>query len=360
MKVKALVLLLILFYVNNVKAQDSTKVEDFKIPSTPGFSLLDLSPSTIQRPSSSKALALTLLNAAGTSGVLPKDFALEVTPYWLIKLKNETFYKYSNIYDGKRHNTFSGILRKLSFSISTHFNDSTQNFLPNTNYVSFGLKTNLLTMWGRSETEKMEQNLTRYKNIARDVALIPGLTPQQRVDSIFARQERIKTSIVNFSKLRPLFQLDFAYAAANMFADNKYENRKFYKKAAWLNASFSVPVNKGDYLHAILYGRLGDENILIDTVKNIFNRNSMLDYGIKVEYEKDKFSLAFEYIKRKYKDLGKLDGERAVGILQYKIDNNLMLFGTYGKNFPNLNNLFTSFGINWSFGSKSLLSKPTD
>lgn len=359
MRAKILIIL-ILFYGNHLYAQDSTKVEDFKIPSTPGFALLDLSPSTIQRPSSSKALALTLLNATGSGNTLPKDFALEITPYWLVKLKDETFYKYSSLPDEEHKNTFSGILRKLSFSISTHFNDSAKNFLPNTNYVSFGLKTNLVTIWGRGETKKIEEYLTVYKNLKRDVALIGGLTVQQQADSLSARQDRIKTSITNFRNLRPLFQLDFAYAKADMFGDNKYENRKFYKRAAWLNASLSIPINKDDYLHAIFYGRYGEENVLVDTANKIFNRSSAFDYGIKVEYEKNKFSIAVEHINRKYKDITALDGQRTVGILQYKVDDNVTLFGTYGKNFSNLNNLITLLGVNWTFGSKNLQSKPKE
>ena len=336
---------------------DSVKVEDFKIPSTPGFALLDLAPSTIQRPSNPKQFAFSLLNFTGNSGALPKDFALEVTPYWFLKLKNETFYKYSSVSDGEYNNYFTGILRKMSISLSTHFNDSGKNFLPKTNYVSFGVRTNLITIWGRSQTKEMKTYLTAFKSIAGRVAAM-DLSVQKKADTLDALQNEELKKIKRFGAIKPLFQVDVAYAHADMFAENKYDNRQFYKNAFWINAAFNLPLKNSGYLYIIGYGRAGKENLLTDTAKRFFIRDSHVDIGVKLEYEQNKFSVGFEHIQRTYSSKTQYNGKRTVLIVQYKIDNNLNLYCTYGKNFTELNNLFTLFGINWAFGNGLLKTRP--
>lgn len=336
---------------------DSVKVEDFKLPSTPGFALLDIAPTTIQRPSNPKQFAFSLLNFTGNNGTLPRDFAMEVTPYWFLKLKNETFYKYSSVSDGEYKNYFTGILRKMSFSLSTHFNDSGKNFLPKTNYISFGVRTNLITVWGRNQTKELETYLTAFKSIAGRVAEME-LTVQQKADTLDALQNEELKKIKRFAAIKPLFQVDIAFASADMFADNKYDNRKFFKNAFWINAGLNLPVSNNGYLYIIGYARAGKENLLTDTAKRVFVRDAHFDLGVKLEYEQNKFSVGFEHIQRIYDNRTQYNGRRTVLIVQYKIDNNLNLYGTYGKNFPEFNNLFTLFGINWAFGNGLLKTKP--
>jgi hypothetical protein len=60
-------------------------IEDLKTPDSPGFVLLGVSPSAIERPSTPKALAVSLLSAV-TKGdnLLPSDYAVTVAPYWLV------------------------------------------------------------------------------------------------------------------------------------------------------------------------------------------------------------------------------------------------------------------------------------
>jgi hypothetical protein len=355
-----LILLMALLSVMNVFAQesfDSVKVEDFRIPSTPGFALLDIAPSTIQRPSNPKQFAFSLLNFTGNNGSLPKDFAVEVTPYWFLKLKNETFYKYSSVSDGEYKNYFTGILRKMSFSLSTHFNDSGKNFLPKTNYISVGVRTNLVTVWGRNQTKEMETYLTAFKDVARRVAAME-LSAIQKADTLEALEKEELKNIKRFAAIKPLFQVDIAYATADMFANNNYANRRFFKRAFWVNASLNLPVSNTGYLYIIGYGRTGRESLLTDTAKATFVNDSHLDYGVKLEYEQNKFSIGFEHIQRTYQNKTQYNGKRTVLMVQYKIDNNLNLYCTYGKNFPELNNLFTLFGINWAFGNGLLKTKP--
>jgi hypothetical protein len=60
-------------------------IQDLKTPDSPGFVLLGVSPSAVERPSTPKALGVSLLSAV-TSGdnLLPSDYAVTVAPYWLV------------------------------------------------------------------------------------------------------------------------------------------------------------------------------------------------------------------------------------------------------------------------------------
>lgn len=94
--------------------------------------------------------------------------------------------------------------------------------------------------------------------------------------------------------------------------------------------------------------------MLIDNENNIFGRENALDIGIKVDFTIKDFTLAYEHIKRNYNGNNSLDSNRNVFIMQYKISDGLYFTGSYGKNFGEINNLFSLFGINYGFGKTQL------
>lgn len=71
---------------------------DLRTPTAPAFSLLGIAPIDIERPSTPRALAVSLLSAVndGDGSLLPRNFALEVAPYWLTQRPGLTFEAYSN------------------------------------------------------------------------------------------------------------------------------------------------------------------------------------------------------------------------------------------------------------------------
>jgi len=61
-------------------------VASLKTPESPAFMALGVTPSEIQRPSTPTGLKTSLANGFSNGGALPllQNFALEVTPFWLI------------------------------------------------------------------------------------------------------------------------------------------------------------------------------------------------------------------------------------------------------------------------------------
>ncbi len=65
----------------------------------------------------------------------------------------------------------------------------------------------------------------------------------------------------------------------------------------------------------------------------------MVYYGIKAEFQFDKISFAFKYIRRTSSIKNIPDTYKSVGLLQYKIGDGLFLTGAFGRNFSSANNL---------------------
>ncbi|OMP75140.1 hypothetical protein [[Flexibacter] sp. ATCC 35208] len=361
MKIKFILYILLLVIVVRANAQEnSIELQDLKMPVSPGFSLLDISPTNIERPSNPKSLGLNILNAIGQGSSLPKDFALEASPYWLLKHYNENIYKFLGVSRKSTGSDLStGFFRKMTVSVATYFNDSSKNYLPNTNYTAIGVRTNLLTYWGNKRGDQIRGELNkRAGDRAKVMELFPDIDDtdeiQVKIDSI--RKARATKEAVAIAELKPVISLDAAYAYSDMFQDNNYDNQRFNRSAFWVNGTLNIGVGKedNDYLFAIANLRVTQDNILTDTAMNKFKRDGATDYGMRIGYEHGDFSLSFEHISRHYRDNKDLNSERNVGVLQYKVNESLYLYGSFGKNFGEVNNLFTLIGLNWSWGKQSL------
>lgn len=392
----------IFFITSNVSAQKEINIEDLKTPNSPGFQILDIAPTSIERPVNPKALAVSLLSLTSSGTVIPKNFAMEISPYWYTKSDNASVYQYLSINtENKETSDFSGILRKMSISMASVFSDSTSgSLIKNTNYISFGVRTNLFTYRTAAQNEKLQQSL---KNITEKIKEIKsnnvekkkllGLRTRYRNDLnnepdqdkkavIISKIDSIQTQIDNLIeaspeemekkldadedvqknmkslKELPLFQLDGAFAYSEAIPGNKYENNRFNRSGFWFNASlnaFSIDKEKlEDNLSILGTLRFIRDNALVENTLDEFKKNKAFDYGFKAEYTVKDFSISIEYLKREYSGNSALNSERTVGVLEYKLNDNLYFTGTYGKNFGQENNLFTLFGINYGFGKSSL------
>lgn len=90
-------------------------LKDLRTPSAPAFTLLGVSPTDIERPTTPRAFAVSLLSAVqrGNNGLLPNDFSLEVAPYWLTPHPGLDFETYANPHP------VQAIRQTLSFSVAT-------------------------------------------------------------------------------------------------------------------------------------------------------------------------------------------------------------------------------------------------
>ncbi len=391
---------MILLFFKNITAQELS-LENLKTPNSPGFQILDISPSSIERPTNPKAFALSMFNLTSNGTAIPKNFAFELSPYWYTKPSNASVFKYLNINDGKHHNMFTGIFNKLSVSMVSAYSDSTSgSLLKNNNYIALGARTNLITVRSKKQNSDLKEALTiiserisnlkdntdekdKLKGLFTRYSLL--LRSEKNIDSIIMLKTKMNLITIEIDKLNkigpnelekkldsdevtveqlkklsaiPLFQLDAAYAYSEAIPGNVFANKRFNRSGFWVNmtlSGFSFSETKLENNIAITASaRFLNDNILTDTLNNIFQRKNSVDIGGRLEYSIQAFSLSVEYLKRKYSGNSSLNTERTVGMLQYKINDKLYLTGTYGKNFGKFNNLFTTMGINWGFGKSAM------
>jgi len=410
-----LILTAALWSTFSLKAQN-IELKDLKNLNSPGFQILDIAPSTIDRPANPKAFAASIMSLTNNGTAIPKNFALELTPYWYFKPKNATVFQYLNIKDDAgKPNTFTGIFNKMSISLASVFNDSTSgSLIKNTNYIAFGLKTNLITYRNEKQNQKLKNALANFSK--RVIDLRPN---QKNADALEIELNRVKnkinalyirlksetddaakdsinteyqnaianrtlvqkkiddfenqapdlleaniqkdTLIQNYLKELddlPLIQVDVAFAYSEAFPDNATTNKRFNRSGLWLTGAlnaFSVDkAELNDNLAFIICTRFISDNVLQEGSLDVFERENAFDLGFKLEYSIKDLSISYEYIKRDYSDNSNLNSERKVGSIQYKISDGLYVTGAYGTNFGIDKNLFTLFGINYGFGKSSL------
>ena len=358
MKSNLFTILLLLIGLYSFGQEKEVKLSDLKTPNSPGFQLLDISPSSIDRPTNPKEFSLKVLSLANTSNGIPKNFALEFSPFWYLKKKNENIYKYLGVSEdtvGLKLST--GILRKANLSLASTFSDSTSgSLLKNTNYISFGIKTNILTLRTPKQNKVINKALLEASKRIDDLQNEPNLSLEELEKKLDA--DNIYKEAIKIANKLPLLQLDGAFAYSDAFTDNLFNNKRFNRSAIWtslaINADFKNKNQDNHSLSFIFLAKHLRDNILKDTSDFIFLKTNAYDFGGKIEYNINRLCISVEYVKRNYNTDKNLNSDRTVGIIQYKISDNLYATGAYGKNFGDFNNVFSLIGLNWGFGSSKL------
>lgn len=357
------------------------ELKDLNIPNSPAFTILDYSPAVIDRPGTAKTFAASVVSLVSQSSGLPKNFALEVAPFWLFK-NNLNAYSYLGINPGtnRQTNVFSNV-RNASISIGSVYRDSSKAHPFNANYIAAGIRVNLINIVRRQMIGALHTTVDAIA--ARQVKLLkpatagciakltPG-TPEcnaciakavadsiSKDDVMNVEEERLHSLLA----IKPLFAVDLAGAGSWGYKDNSYNSKQGYRTGIWGTLAFSYPLqgntdiekmiaNK-NYVNVYATGRYMSEDSTAD-FKTFINQH-LLDIGGRFELEFNKFSMSFETIHRINQLASKLNTNRNVGILQYKINDKLFLSGTFGKNFGSVNNLIALFGVNWGLGKQSII-----
>jgi hypothetical protein len=186
-----------------------------------------------------------------------------------------------------------------------------------------------------------------------------GLTAGFAADAATQLHQKRLTELL---AVKPIFQLDIAGAGSWIYKDNTLSESHSYRMGVWTTMEFSLPLSSTsnveemlanqNYLNLYASFRYIQEDSTTDF--KTFRRQDLLDIGGRLEVEFNKFNLSFEAIRRFNQRDKDLNTSRNVGIVQYKINDQLFLTGTFGKNFGTVKNLIALFGLNWGLGKQSL------
>lgn len=377
------------------KSEDSLTFNMLKAPSSPAFTLMDLSNSNIEKPTEVTDFSVILNNATNGFTAIPKNFAMQFAPINLFKKEK---YDFNQLTSNKVADNFNqSLLLSLGFSKS----DSTKK---TNNQLGIGIKFSLFRGGDFSKDFKRELSFRYYrsrkalKSLSQEALadssniilwskkiLQLGEEDEEKnkdkIDSLIDLREKLIAKLVeknrtktdslsnlkkdynankqNFKKLSEIsfkrygWKADIAGGIVYDFLNERFDSSKVSKAGIWINWGYEA---KSDFSILSVLRYLIEYDF--KTLKNL----SSLDIGVRIVQSgliEDKLSLSLEHIWR-----SQIDGEvgkakktvRYIFNVEYQVSKNQLLTLSLGKNFDGTNikdgNLVAALNFVAGFGAK--------
>ena len=363
--------MLVVFMIYNVSmAQDQPTVTlaDLQVPDSPAFVLLDVASSSIEKPTTTKELSTSLINALNSGNGIPKNYAVEFTPFWFFKYSDMNIYKYWGIDKKTLQQDYISSAKMLSISFAIVNNTTSTASSSTTQNAALGIKSNFFKVRDENDIHSLITVDDKVMSLI-DTAVNKAENSISPNDASYPEKvsEAVQTELNNLATTNeyiaankelneilnrnPLFSVDVAAAIDYAISNNNITDCKFGKSGAWLDAAYSYSLDgtnsesKTNYINVILTGRYLYDNTLITSLNNVF------DSGGKLEFQFEKVILSYEYLYRyNFTDKSQCSF-RSDGSIKYEISDSVYLTTVLGKNFGSINNLMTSIALNIGLGS---------
>jgi hypothetical protein len=367
------------YYSSGQTVNNSVKLKDLAVPNSPAFTITDITPSLIQTPNTPKSFVLGLAQSfqQSTDG-FPQNYSAEFAPYWWLKPHNRNVYAMlgiktksdgaGNVTSIDGENPFSG-LKFTSFSIAFLNKD----MIPDSNKVSqkifsFGARATVIKIYLKGHSANLKNKINEWHDAAQKELevfqeAITRADPKKQAEMLkqlanykpTGTTEKVK-EINDIINEKPILSVDIAAAYATYgINDSVWRSGR---SGIWTTVSSYIPLGLGtekvnkNYFNLNFSFRYLFDNYFKDT-KGIISKNTSIDLGGKIALEFDQFSIAVESLYR-FNNAVAHSQNRTLGIINYKITDNIYINGAFGKNFDFPNKLISLFGINWGFGSETV------
>jgi hypothetical protein len=309
----ALLALAVMMLASGYAQVNQLSISDLYTPNAPGFVLADVSPSSIDKPTTPRAFGISLLN-------LSQGGAMEVTPFWLTNHATLTFDKYIQ----KK----TPVLETFNLSVATFKTDTVNN-------VAAGFRTHIF----RSYSSEKKKQLLGIKNQIVQVLS----TDPTNIDT--AAISKLKQNLSDARK-RGFFLVEFAGALMASSPTNSYNDLASSKSGFWLNARW-VPDNTAlDFMMLARYSWANNAPVKAAD-------SSFLDYGLAISYATGKFDCELEYIARRDFSIDK-NYTRFAFVANYMFSESIIAVASIGKNFMATGNILTAFGVKFTVAKERL------
>lgn len=352
-----------------VAGQPRITPEDLRPPSSPVFALLGTTPASIERPQTPRALAMNLISAVREEEGLPRNYALEVAPYWTTYHPDLSFDDYYN----------AGLLQTIAqtFAVSIATTPFRGDALVNGTRVGAGFRTLLRAGRAHPQLAAAHAELIGIDTrIAEATDAIPPLRQQaadarragriaeadeldRKVAAAEAEAERQTTDlrrqateaakrVGDLDRNRVGFQLALAGAQVWDFPGDRFDEREAARWGFWITPAYRVSTI--DVMAAVRY--LADRRGGID--------DRTWDVGGRVLWQPSlELAVSVESLRRGGTRVsGDESSNRTVGMLEYRVTEDIVLYGSFGKDFedlPGARTLVSIVGLNLGFGRKPIV-----
>ena len=327
-------------------------INDLAAPTSPAFVLLDVAPASVERPDNPKAFALNLVNHLAGSDGLPKDYAMEVAPYWLTSHPSLTFRQY------QRPHVWQSIAQTFSLSIATAPIDDAAEDDPGRR-LGLGVRTQV---WNGRPNETLEERVAELEAI--NGVILDRLAQGLPIDEQRA-QARIKAlEIQGLDAERLGFFLAVAGGQVWSVPEGDTRLAEAQRRAVWVTPSYRLRTcNAASPECVASLDFIGVVRTLKDPGKD-----AAWDYGGRLLWRPNRqLYLSIEALRR-HAPGEEVDPEasRTVGMLEYRIRPDLAVYGSFGRDFEEdggVRPLVSIMGLNIGFGrtpSVQPVTKPSN
>ena len=323
-----------------------------RTPTSPAFVLLGVEPTSVERPNTPSQLALTVLTKTDRLASLPRDFALEVSPFWLFHHPTLTWEQDST------RSIPASLARTATFSVATAQRGTSSS--PETG-VSLGIRAAILsgsmTTATRATLRRLEQALGAPTKIAafiiaelsRDAnaqllreradargdsakEAAAGRRHEERmavVQDLALKDPRVRAILVDsiaveyqaFAAQRVGFLLEVAGGAVWSAPGAVFDSVRFQGWGAWVTASYESPV----------WSIVGLGRFLAADTTGAFDT---FDFGVRLLHTRRRYALSAEYVDRYFLGSGAPAHQyRLAGVWSYQLQKGTWVNATFGKGF---------------------------
>jgi hypothetical protein len=307
----------------------TTSVDELRVPATPAFTLLGVSPTNVERPSSARAFAVSVLSSAERGdGNVPTNLAMEVSPYWWTDHPELTFDKYYAAGFGQR------VAQSLSISaasteLSTYRDDDDAKGTA----LAVGVRALLL---GGKPAPELADNVSQLMSLQTKFLLecVPDIgdtdPPNPECPALEAKLRTQTTAVAALDRERVGLVLEAAAGVVDEFTNNDTRASDTSKYGAWLTWSY----------------RSGAEHVLDDPtsltvvavqrwLRDTVADTDYIDVGARLIYKSkaNRWSLSGEYLRRFANHADDTTSARAT--VEYVLSDRYTLTIALGRDFEN-------------------------
>ena len=291
-------------------------VDTLKTPSSPGFVVLGVEPTSIQRPATPRAVGLSLVSAVRDGdNLIPKNYALEVAPYWLTSRPSLTYQDWNSA--GVAQTMFQSFA--LSFATTS---TSTQDGQSSATGIGVGVRTLLLK--GR-ETEEARETRDTIAKLQMEVVQ-PTTTPT-REDEIAVELREQALELQTLNRQRVGWMLETAAAIGGKIENEDFDGGQVRRYGFWITPGYRLK-NRFVFLGVARYQR----------DKEATGQN-LVDLGARLQLDADDFTLSVEAVRRLIENAAVASGvedmasTRVVGTMDYRIWTDYYLTVSFGRGY---------------------------
>jgi hypothetical protein len=331
-------------------------IEDLKTPPSPAFVLMGIAPTSVERPTTPRALGMAFVNAVEQeSGTLPQNFAVEVAPYWLTPRPDLTFDQYD------RAGFWQGLQQTFSTSLATKGSEDGATATPAGTLIGAGARASW--MIGK-RSELAEQVIAAYRTKAADMLAaagppVPGQPATAGLPADFDAQLRPFVASMRDALRQGRWVIESAAALTGRFPDNDTSHGQTEKAAIWITPAYRFVRSTFDSSSGTLTQVPTVDFIAVARYihdRTVATDGDGIDLGARLLWESALFALSAEHVQR----LNIAEPtHRTTVMVEYKISDNLYLSGTFGKDFDDPSteqgDLQAILGVNLNLGQKPKL-----